>query len=34
MDDQEKNVIKAQARRDYNKIYLSSIFEKNQIFSF
>ena len=34
MDDQEKNVIKVQARRDYNKIYLSSIFEKNQIFSF
>ena len=34
MDDQEKNAIKAQAKRDYNKIYLSSIFEKNQIFSF
>ena len=28
MNDQEKNAIKAQARRDYNKIYLSSIFEK------
>lgn len=33
IDEQEKNAIKSQAERDYNKIYLSSIFEKHFPFS-